>query len=237
MTDYEELSTGAAARSIAHATAALTDGDDVAGILAELVDDCGAALSAAVGIMVLLPDRSVEVLSASSHQTLELELYQSQVNSGPCLDCISSGEPVSAETAAEITARWPDFAVALNAAGYQSVYAQPMTWQRQAIGGLNIFSRTAGRLEGDQLLLAQAFADIATIAVIHAGYVTADEAIARAKASLASRNIIEQAKGALAYLHNIDMGQAYERLRRIAAEEQWTLTQAATEILHQARQR
>jgi len=54
---------------------------------------------------------------------------------------------------------------------------------------------------------------------------------------LASRNIIEQAKGALAHQHDVNMGQAYEQLKRIAAESNRSLTQTAIQILRQARQR
>lgn len=229
---------GEAARSLADATAALTHSDDLAGIMARLLDDCADALGAgAVGVMVLLPDDSVEVLSASSHQALELELYQSQTADGPCLECISTGLRVSLTGAARTIQRWPSFGAALVEAGLRSVHAEPMTWQGQVIGGLNLFwTDEEPRSEQDQWLI-QAFADLATVAIVHAGRVSAHEGLLHATAALASRNVIEQAKGVLAYTHNIDMGAAYELLKQQGAQSGRSLSETAAEVMHQAGQR
>jgi hypothetical protein len=226
------------ARTMAEATAALVTGDDIAGILVQLLDECVRVVDAqAAGVMVLLADGTVEVLSASSHQAEQLELYQSQVQVGPCVECIETGVAVSASSAAEIERRWPPFAAAMLGAGFTAVQAQPMCWQGQLIGGLNLFRRAAEPLAEHQLLLGQAFADIATITVVHAGYVSGHDALARTKAALSSRNVIEQAKGVLAYRSGMDMAAAYEELKRLTAQSELTLTQIANQILWQVRQR
>jgi transcriptional regulator with GAF, ATPase, and Fis domain len=221
----------AKARLIADATTALTTSDDIAGVLARLLDDCANAFCGAAGIMLRLPDGGIEVSSASSHQTLELELFQSQTGTGPCLECVTGAGPVVVAGLAEITVRWPKFGQAMAAAGYATVHAQPMSWQRSTIGGLNIFRRTERPLSESERTLAQIFADIATVAVVHTGMVDADEALRRSQRALASRNVIEQAKGFLAYEHKLDMAAAYEELRAIAERTDRTLTDTAADIL------
>ena len=100
-------------------------------------------------------------------------------------------------------------------------------------------SRCAGRAQADrraqpvpagratlaehQLLLGQAFADIATIAVVHTGYVSRHDALARTKAALSSRNVIEQAKGVLAYRDGLDMAAAYDELKRLTGQSESSL--------------
>jgi hypothetical protein len=226
------------ARALAGATAALVASDDLAGILVQLLDECVHAVGAqAAAVMVLLPDGTVEVLSASSHQARQLELYQSQLQDGPCVECIRTGEPLSASSASEIQDRWPEFAAAMLEAGFNAVHAQPMCWQGQLIGGLNMFRRAAEPLAENQLLLARAFADIATVTVVHAGYVSGHDALARTKAALSSRNVVEQAKGVIAHRSGVDMAAAYEELKRLTAQSELTLTQTANQVLWQVRQR
>jgi GAF domain-containing protein len=168
---------------------------------------------------------------------LELELYQSQVGSGPCLESIATGAPISVSSAAEIGERWPVFATALAAAGYRSAHCYPMTWQGQLIGGLNIFRKMPEPLASEQSLLAQTFADIATVAIIHSGHTAADVALARTRSALAARNVIEQAKGVLAYQRQLDMAAAYAQLQAQAESSGRSLSDTADTIMRSARRR
>jgi GAF domain-containing protein len=238
MADIADEGDLSAARAIAQAAASLTHSDDLADVLAQLLDDCVAAIDAsAAGVMVLLEDQRIEVLSASSHRSLDLELYQSQIDQGPCVDSIRSGRAVSAPTVETLRGRWPAFATAAAAAGFSAAHAQPMIWQGRVIGGFNIFRAGAGEWSEHQLLLAQAFADIATVAVVHTGRVTAEQAAVEVRESLSSRTVIEQAKGVLAFRTRLEMGEAYEQLKRLARESGQPISAVATELVRQAQQR
>jgi hypothetical protein len=50
----------------------------------------------ALGLLVRTAAGNLEMLSATSHQAAELELYQLQHDSGPCLDSIRTGRPLAA---------------------------------------------------------------------------------------------------------------------------------------------
>ncbi len=216
---------------LADATDAVSDSSDLAGILARLLDDCASALSCAAGIMVRLPDGTADVAGASSHQSLELELYQSQADDGPCIQSMIIAAPIEAAGLDEIRRQWSGFGDALADAGYTTFLAQPMIWQDTVIGALNVFRSDLTGWTDDERELARAFANIATIAMLHAGLVNADQAVERAQAALASRNIIEQAKGFLSYDLNIDMSQAYQRLRELAIRTDRSLTETAADVL------
>ncbi|MCW2523946.1 MAG: hypothetical protein JWO63_2281 [Frankiales bacterium] len=237
MSEAESARIGVAA-SIANTTAAITQGGDLAGTLAELLRNAASALSAdAAGILALLPDGTVEVLSASSHRAEDLELYQSQVEEGPCVESIRKGAAVFAPDAQDIERRWPAFSAASSAAGFSCVIAVPLIWQGDVIGGLNFFRVTGSPLDPDEALLAGAFADMAAIAIIHTGLISAEEAVARTTEALASRAIVEQAKGVLAYLEGIDMGEAYERLLSRSRDSGEPLGRVAQLVVQDAQQR
>jgi len=220
------------AGAMARATAALVTVDDTAGLLVGLLDECCAVMSAeAAGVLALIPDGSVEVLSASSHKANELEMYQSQTHSGPCLDTINFNSAVSAPSAEQAQQRWPLFAEAMVTAGFGSAHSYPLRWHDMLIGGLNIFRSTEGALTEEQDRLGQTFADFAAIAIVCSGHVDMPQVVAQTRRALRAREIIEQAKGYLAFERDLDMAAAYDYLKKAAAESGRTLSDEAQHTL------
>src|SRR3954451_13602393 len=112
------MSSPEAMQALAHAAAAVVARDDLAGSLVRLLDDCCRLLGAgAAGLLALAPDNSLELLSATSHASAELELYQIQLSEGPCLEAIKLSRPTGAESIEEICRRWPGFGAAAAEAG------------------------------------------------------------------------------------------------------------------------
>src|SRR4051794_41891838 len=123
-------------RTLADVLGALVSDHEPTDVLADLVRTCAALLPAdAAALLVDNGHGRLELLSATSHRTAELELYQAQQDSGPCVDAARTGEPVSANGEAEITGRWPDVGAAIVAAGFLGVHAFPMTWRGAGGGG------------------------------------------------------------------------------------------------------
>ncbi|WP_315097709.1 GAF and ANTAR domain-containing protein [uncultured Cellulomonas sp.] len=226
------------AQALADVASALVGEHEITGLLARLVQDCAELLPAdAAALLVRTGSGDFELLSATSHRTAEIELYQAQAAAGPCVDAARTGRPVHAVGAEDIEARWGGVGRKIVASGFRSVHAFPMHWRQHVIGGLNIFSATDVDLTGQSLVLAQSFADFATLAIVQPLGLD-DEGLGRRVAeALEGRVVIEQAKGVLAYQLSLDMPAAYDELLKRAAANGSHLTQTAREVLHAAQRR
>jgi GAF domain-containing protein len=198
-----------------------------------LLADCLELLGAdTAGVLVHVGEQGLELLAATSHKALELELYQVQVHSGPCVESIETGESIEAVGASQLVGRWPDFGQTMAAAGLQTVHASPMRWHERVLGGLNLFWTASRTLSRDERELAQAFADIATLALMQTPSTDDPTAIAqRLRTALQGRVVIERAKGVLAHNEHLEMDEAFARLVQRSDETARPLTQVAQDIL------
>jgi len=219
--------------AFAAASAAMIQGVDGASTVHMLLVDCLGLLGAeTAGVLVRVGEQGLELLAATSHKALDLELYQAQVLNGPCVETIESGKSVIAAGQAELRGRWPDFGHAMTAAGLEMVHASPMRWHERVLGGLNLFWTTARTLTKEERDLAQAFADISTLALMQSPTAEDPTAIAdKLRAALQGRVVIERAKGLLAHTENLDMDKAFERLLNLSEQSERPLAQVAQNLL------
>jgi ANTAR domain/GAF domain len=219
------------AEAFAEAVAALVGEPDVADVLAHLVGDCAAVMGAeAVAILARDERDGLSLLTASSHRASELELLQIQGSAGPCIDVIESNQALSVSGADRIRERWQHVGDAIVNAGFESVEAYPMRWRGNVLGGLNVF-RAAAPVGEPDAVTGQAFADIATLAVIYSMPIAAEQAASRLHEALSARDLVEQAKGVIAFVEDVDMGTAYDLLLERAERVGETLTHVATTVL------
>jgi transcriptional regulator with GAF, ATPase, and Fis domain len=220
---------------LASANAAMVQPDlDVTGALARLLTGVTDALPAAAAAVLVDADGSLEVLAATSHRALDLEMHQAQVEEGPCLDALHSGDEVHQVGADEILRRWPTAGPFVVASGYRSVQALPLTWHGRTFGALNVFRSQPEGFEHQQRD-CRALADAVTLLIVSA-HVDHDHLAASLNAVLEDRSVVEQAKGALAYTRSLDMAEAFDALVALADEEDVTLGVAARRVMAQARQ-
>ncbi|MEQ1874824.1 MAG: GAF and ANTAR domain-containing protein [Ilumatobacteraceae bacterium] len=201
---------------------------DVIEVLTVLTARCVELLdAAAAGILLADSDGHLRVIGASTEQIGLLELFQIQNDRGPCLDCYRTGEVV---VHSNLNARspWTDFAVESVRAGYPSVCAVPLRLKAQILGCLNLFMSETVELSATDLALAQALADVASIAIIQ-DQATRDAAIREGQLQYAlnSRITIEQAKGMIAERSQTDMDNAFALLRTYARSHNQRLTDVA----------
>ena len=84
----------------------------------------------------------------------------------------------------------------------------------------------------DDLRVALALADVSTIAILQERATRGREALAaQLQTALNSRVVIEQAKGVLAERDGVDMGTAFERLRRTARSSNRRLADLAGDVV------
>jgi GAF domain-containing protein len=224
-----------AAGALAAAVAALAREYDVVGTLSQLCSDCAEVVGAsAAGIMLADGAQPLEMMAASSHKAEEIDLYEIQAGQGPCIDAYHTGRSVSSSSAEEIIARWPVFGRRAAAAGFQSVQACPLRWHGSVIGSINVFRPAPGGLGDEQQRVVQAFADIASIAIIHAGLPPARDLRAIARHALAARAVIEQAKGVISAQADLDMPASFDSLRAKARKQGKLLEALAREVVDTA---
>ena len=186
----------------------------------------------AAGLMLVAPDGDVRVMASSSEAMRVLELFELQNQEGPCLDCYRTGQPVVNQDLATVDGRWPKFAAEALAAGFHSVHALPMRLRGSVIGALNLFHLERGEMRQGDVEAAQAFADVATIAILqHRAALEAQVLTDQLNHALNSRILIEQAKGMVAERQGLDMEQAFNTLRNHARNHNIRLAEVAQNLI------
>src|SRR5205814_326359 len=94
------------------------------------------------------------------------------------------------------TGRWPRFATVALEAGFQSAFALPLRLRDMTIGAMNLFHAEQTPMDESDVIVARAFADLATISVLHHRGATETQRVnEQLSEALSSRIVIEQAKG------------------------------------------
>jgi transcriptional regulator with GAF, ATPase, and Fis domain len=210
----------------------LVDDYDVVELLYRLAGYCVSLLGATAAGLLLSDQRgSLQVVAASDERTRLLELLQLQADQGPCLDAYRTGVPVHAVDLAAERARWPLFVPEALAEGYRSVQAIPLRLRRQVIGALNLFGSDVTPLGQQDLDVARALADTATVGILQERAIRRGEVLTeQLQTALNSRVVIEQAKGVLFHAAGIPMDQAFERLRSYSRSHNLQLSVVAEDL-------
>src|SRR4051794_20219444 len=224
------------ARTLVELADTLVDDFDIIDLLILLADRCVDVLDvAAAGLMLAAPDGQLRVMTSSSEAMRVLELFEIQAQEGPCLDCYRTGQPVVNEDLAAAAAaggRWPRFASEAIAAGFRTAHALPMRLRGTIIGGLNLFHVEAGDMRQADIDAAQAFADVATIAILqHRAAREAQVINEQLSYALNSRIVIEQAKGMVAERLGLDMERSFNALRSHARNHNLRLVDLANDVI------
>ena len=211
----------------------LVDDFDVIDVLTVLSGRCVEVLDVdSAGVMLTSPGGELQVVASSSDTMRGLELFELQSDEGPCVDCFRSGEPIVNVELAGSDFQWPVFAPRAVADGFHSVHALPMHLRGTTVGALNLFRIAHGTLGAEDVLVAQALADVATIAIIqHEAAVDAAVLNAQLGEALNSRIIIEQAKGRISEASGRGVDESFQRLRNHARNHNLRLTELARDVV------
>jgi GAF domain-containing protein len=184
----------------------------------------------AAGLMLADEHGTLRVIGSSNEQTRMLELFEIQSHEGPCPDCYRSGKTVIEEDL-EQSERWPRFRVEALGTGFRAAVAVPMSLRDDVVGALNLFRARPGGLDDDDLAACQALADVATIALIQERALREARLVAeQLQRALNSRVVIEQAKGLVAGVANVDMDTAFKLLRSYARTNNLLLAEVARDL-------
>ena len=186
----------------------------------------------AAGLVVADGAGRLNVLASTSDQVELLESLQISSGAGPCVECYTSGEPQSIADVTERVEDWPQFAPLALQQGFRSVHAVPLRLGERVIGALNLFRTQPGRLADRDRRFAQALADVATVGILQVSAAGQTAELNRKlEHALASRDVIEQAKGVLAQSAGFEMDEAFLALRDLARQHGMALTATAPAIV------
>jgi GAF domain-containing protein len=210
----------------------LVDRFDVVDLLTLLTERCVELLDAsAAGLLLGDATGALRLMAATSEAMEVVELFQVQNDEGPCRDCYRSGAVVAVPDLAEAAARWPRFVPVALDSGFRSVHALPLRLRREVLGALGLFGASPGELPADEKAVAQALADVATIALLqHRAIDDAQLLAEQLHVALNSRVAIEQAKGVIAERLGIRMDEAFGLLRGYARARQRLLADVAGDV-------
>jgi len=216
-------------RSLVEMADTLVDDYDVVDLLTGLADRCVHLLGvSAAGVMLASPAGGLALVASSSEAMRLLELFELQAQEGPCLDAFRTGEPVGHENFEAGAGPWPSFSAAAVQAGFRSASALPLRLREVTLGALNLLSVTRAPMTEADVIVARAFADLATLSIVqHRASAEAQRLNEQLSAALTSRVVIEQAKGVISERADIDLAEAFARLRAYARSRNQRLTDVA----------
>lgn len=216
-------------RSLVEMADTLVDDYDVVDMLTGVADRCVGLLGvSAAGVMLASPAGSLGLVASSSEAMRLLELFELQSQEGPCLDAFRTGEPVGQEGLQAGAGRWPLFSAAALEAGFGSVLALPLRLREVTVGALNLFLAAESLMDAADVIVARAFADLAALSIVqHRASAEAQRLNEQLAGALASRIVIEQAKGVISERAEVDLAEAFARLRGFARSRNYRLTDVA----------
>ncbi|MFE6483802.1 GAF and ANTAR domain-containing protein [Streptomyces sp. NPDC057757] len=207
---------------------------DILDFLQQFTTHCAGLLDVATAGVLLGDERGrLQLLAASDENTRMLEVFASEHEQSPCVDCFRSGRPVPHVdlTQPEAVERWPQFTQAARERGFSAMHAFPLRLRDTVVGSLGLFRTTPQPLGQEDVLLAQALADMATIAVLQQRTLAQSETErAQLQYALTSRIILEQAKGVLAERWHCTVDEAFTALRAHTRTHHLRLTELTQDI-------
>ncbi|MCU1431294.1 MAG: hypothetical protein JWP95_399 [Actinotalea sp.] len=205
----------------------------VTDVAQRLVDGCVELLDVwAAGLLLSDPGSTPKLLAASTHEAALLELVQVRSGEGPCLAAIDRGEVVVVDDVEAVEAQWPEWVPAARSLGITRAYGIPLQRGGRTVGALNLFRTAGGALTQDDLTVARAMADVATVGILqHRALDHAATVTSQLQRALDSRVVIEQAKGLLAERAGISVGEAFGRLRHHARSTSQSLGEVARALV------
>jgi GAF domain-containing protein len=211
----------------------LVAGYDVVDLLQMLVDVCRELLDAdAAGILLADDSGMLEVVASTSEASRLVEMMQVGAEAGPGIESLRTGKLVTVPDVGAVPADWSAFRDAATAQGYASTHALPLRLRETTIGTLNLFRRVSGDLSARDLVTAQAFADVATIGILHERALR-ENAVVREQlqSALNSRIVIEQAKGVVAHGAGVSIDASFDIIRGYARSNRLGISDVAARLV------
>ncbi len=173
----------------------------------------------------------VFTVAAADELATQLDEQQYELDSGPCLQALASGEVVDAPDLS-IESRWESYPTIAMGHEILGIYSVPLIVGGKPVGVLNLYARTPnafGALDRQLAALVAGQAAIAvTAALRHYDEVTLSDHL---RIALSSRSVIDQAIGIVMAQQRGTPEQAFAALRTISQRRNIKLRVVAAELV------
>jgi GAF domain-containing protein len=206
-------------------------GRELPEVLTEIVQiSRGAMPGADATSITLIRDDRAFTAAYDGQIAMDADELQYERGYGPCLDAGRAGELfVVADMAVE--ERWPDYAVHAAERGVGSSLSVPLPFQGATIGALNNYSVRSHAFGEADIALGEEVAAFVAIAVGNAeAAARASDDVLNMRRAMASRGVIEQAKGILMERYKITAEQAFTLLTHASQRANVKLRDVAEEL-------
>jgi GAF domain-containing protein len=206
---------------------------DLAEVLAELSRIARSALpgSEASSITLIRGEGTPFTAAFDGQLALDADELQYQRGHGPCMDAGRAGQVFLVQDM-RTEQRWPDYARHAVERGVRSSLSVPLPFQGMTIGAVNNYSSEPGAFGEHDVTLGEAIASAVAVAVANAdaAHRHARDA-ADMKAAMASRAVIEQAKGILMERLKVTEDGAFTLLSRASQRTNTKLRDIAEQLV------
>jgi GAF domain-containing protein len=186
----------------------------------------------AAAVTVERADGRTDTAAASDDASRHLDEIQRELEGGPCVDAMRSGEIFVVDDL-RLDDRWaPRLRRAADEAGLASVLAIPMVAAGEVVGALNLFGRQPSAMDDEAVRTATGVAApvAATLANARA-YHRVEQLSQQLQEALDTRAVIEQAKGILMVRAGCDEHAAFAMLRRTSQHQNRKLRDVAAAVV------
>lgn len=211
----------------------LRDSDDVTGVVERLVTRAAQTIPGCdhVTVTVRIAADKLETVAGGEVASLAHTGSEEKPWPGPILDAVLYREPRRVDDV-ETEQRWEGFQQRMQEAGFRSCLALPMPTQRHPRVGFTLFSTRSHQFSDLALDLVSLFALQAGTVIDNASlYNDARQLIEHLHESLATREVIGQAKGILMRRLPCDDETAFDVLRRISQHHNIKVRKVAADIV------
>jgi anti-anti-sigma factor len=208
------------------------DPDVIDGTLRLVVELALANVAGADGVSVSLLRHGVLSTVAASDQTIiAMDADQYSTGEGPCVDASFQGHWFHAESL-DTEVRWPAFTPRARSLGIRAILSSPLRAFGEAVGALNIYSRTAETFEIKDQELAAVFAEKASVILSDARANVSDTQMAlRFQEALRNREVISLARGIIMERDGVDAEAAFGALLHLSLSRGVSLREQAVAVM------
>jgi GAF domain-containing protein len=205
--------------------------EDLAATLQQAVQAAKQLFDAdAAGVMLVDLDGRLRWASASDERAQVLEDNQEVFAAGPCAEAFTSGRPAVMHDAT-LERRWGEIALTFVEVQIRSGLSVPVDLGGGPIGTLDVYAVDPRGWDQSEVTALQAYAGVVASLLSAAATARQKGVLAeQLQTALASRGLIERAKGALMERERLDDQEAFTHLRRAARSSRRKLTDVAREV-------